>query len=98
METGYFCEYLCLGLLWVVFLRLKHGHSSLSHNTSFLLNLGSMPFVSLLNRSVAGMGSPGLTSVDLICNKAMYMSVLVSKHLFMVLLTNFIHDSACPLL
>ena len=33
--------------------------SSLFHNTGCLLNLGSMPLVSLLNRSVAGLGKTG---------------------------------------
>ena len=64
--------------------------SSLSHNTSCLLNLGNIPLVSLLNRSIPWLGSPGLIRVDLICNKATYMSAC-----FVVLLTNIMHASTC---
>ena len=38
--------------------------SSLSHMMGHLLNLSSRPLVSLLNRSVTGLGSLGLTAVD----------------------------------
>ena len=43
-----------------------------------LLNIGNRPFASLLNRSMAGFGSPGFIGVDIIFNKDMYMSELVS--------------------
>ena len=54
--------------------------SSLLHNTSCLLNLGSMPLVSLLNKGIARLGNMGLIGSRLICNKAIYVSELVSKH------------------
>ena len=55
---------------------------SLSHAMDGLLNFGSMPFDGLLNRSVARLGNPGLIGVDLICNKDMYISELVSWYFF----------------
>ena len=36
-------------------------------------------------------GSPGLTGVDLICNKDIYTSALVPQHFFIVLFVNLIH-------
>ena len=51
---------------------------SLSPDMGGLLNLGSMPSVGLSNRSVARLGDLGLIGVDLICNKDIYMSALVS--------------------
>ena len=70
---------------------------SLLHNSSGLLCIGSRLPAGLLNRSVARLGKPGIISVDLICNKEIYMSVLVSKHFFMVLFYKH-YASTSPLL
>ena len=43
-----------------------------------VINLGSMPLASLLNRSVARLGNLGLISVDITCNKDVHISALVS--------------------
>ena len=45
-----------------------------------------------------GLGSPGSSRVDLICNKAICMSNLVSIHFLIVCFINFMHSSTCPLL
>ena len=42
------------------------------------LNPGNRPLDDLLNWSVARLHSPWLTGFDLICNKDIYMSALVS--------------------
>ena len=63
-----------------------------------LLSLGSIPLACLLNRSVARIGNLGLLCVDLSCNKDKCMSALVLQEFCMVLLTNFMHTSACLLL
>ena len=55
--------------------------SLLLYNTSCLLILGNMSLVSLLNESVAGLGNLWQIGIDLIGNKTIYMSTLVSKHL-----------------
>ena len=44
-------------------------HSSLPHMMVSPLNLGNRPLISLLNRSVTGVGSPRLIGVDLISKK-----------------------------
>ena len=62
----------------------------LNHVNSFL--------ASLLNRSVTGLGSVRDNCVDIICNKDISMSVLVSQHFFIVLFRNIMHSSACTLL
>ena len=72
--------------------------SSLSHIMDSLLNLGNMVLASLLNRTMARLGNLGFISVDLICNKDICLSVLISWHFFIVIFTNLIHVSACPLL
>ena len=56
--------------------------SSLSYMMGSLLKLGNRSLASLLNRRVAGVGSPGLTGVDPICSKDIYMSPLVSCYFF----------------
>ena len=42
-----------------------------------LPNVGNRPLVSLLNRTVATLGSLEFIGVDLICNKDIHMSALV---------------------
>ena len=49
------------------------------------MNFGNRPLASLLNRSVAELGSLGLMGIVLICDKDTYMSALVSWHIFIVL-------------
>ena len=51
----------------------------LLNNTNCLLNLVSMPLVILLYRTRPGLRSSAQLSADLIWNKAMYMSALVSN-------------------
>ena len=50
----------------------------LLHNMGGLLSLCSMLLVSLFNRSESGLDNLGLISVDLICNKDIYMTAVVS--------------------
>ena len=57
-----------------------------------------MPLIGQLNISVAGLGSPGPNGDDLICNKAICGSDLVSKHFFSVCFISLMHASTCPLL
>ena len=57
-------------------------------NDCVLLIFGIIPLIGLLNSSVAGLGSPYSTGIDLICNKPGFTPVLVSKHFFIVYLTN----------
>ena len=54
--------------------------------------------IGLLNKSVAGLGSPAPIGVDLICHNARFMSTLLSRHLLMVCFTSFMPASTCPLL
>ena len=44
----------------------------LSHKLGGLLNLGNWPLTGDLNRSMPGLGSPGLFGVDLVCSKDTY--------------------------
>ena len=62
-----------------------------------LLKFGHRPLASLLNRSMAGLGSLGHIAFGLICNKDIYLSELVHS-IFIVLFMNLMHASACPLL
>ena len=57
-----------------------------------------MPMIGWSNNIVAGMGSPGLSRVILICNRAICGSPLESKHFLSVHFTTFIHASTCQLL
>ena len=52
-----------------------------------------IPHMSQLNSTAAGFGSPGPGGVDLIFNKARYMSTLVSRHFISVPFNEFY---ACP--
>ena len=61
-----------------------------------LQNFANRSFASLLKSSVEEVGSLQLIVFDLICNKDIYMSALVSYHFD--LLMNVKHASACPLL
>ena len=63
-----------------------------------LLILGNRPLISLSNIMFAGLGSPIPKGVHLVSNRARFISALVSKHFFIVLLMNFIQASALPLL
>ena len=55
--------------------------SSLSNKVVGVLNVGRMPLSGLLNSSVAWLGNLGLIGVDLICNKTIWISILVSRFL-----------------
>ena len=62
-------------------------------------------FMGLLNNIVTGLGSPGPSGVNLICNKAKFTSALLSKlflnsalHLYMLLLVHFFGDGMMKLL
>ena len=63
--------------------------SLFSHNTSCHLNLGSMPLVGLLSRSVGELGNMGPIGVYMIYNKTAYMLLLIPKHFFTVHSANF---------
>ena len=52
----------------------------------------------LSNNNVAGLGKPGLIGVELSCNRARYVSVLVLKHCLSIHFMNLMHASTCPLL
>ena len=65
-------------IVWgCVFINAEWVLSLLLHCMSDLLNLSSMPVDGLLNRSMVGLGNPGLISVDPISNEE-YISALVS--------------------
>ena len=63
-----------------------------------LLNLSSRPVAGLLNRSVAGFDSLEPIDVDLFCNKNIYYVSISFIAFFMILFTNLMNASACPLL
>ena len=63
-----------------------------------LLIIGMIPLIGQLNRSIAGLGSPSPSGVDLICSKAICGSDLISRYLFSVHFISLIHASTCPLL
>ena len=71
----------CLGL----YITIEWLLSSLLHPMGSLLNSGSMPLDSLLNRKITALCNPGLFSVNLICNRDMVFLW-------------FIHASAYPFL
>ena len=62
------------------------------------MGIGMMPLIGQLDSSIAGFGSPGPSGVDLICNKAICGSDVMSKHFMSVCLINLIHTSTSPLL
>ena len=51
-----------------------------------------------MSTNLTRLGKPGLSGVDLICNKFRYMSSLVSKHFLGVHLMSLMHTATCPLL
>ena len=59
---------------------------------------GRMPLIVLLNNSVAGLHKPELMGVDLICNRAGFISLLVSRHFLIVCFMSFMHTFTWPLL
>ena len=88
-----------LNLFWdCLFINAEWTFSLFLHPMGSLLSLSSMPLNGLLKRSVTGLGYLKVICVNCICNKDLHMSALVPYHFFMVLLTNFIEASACPLL
>ena len=52
--------------------------SLLSHIKVGMLNLFNRHLASLLNRSMARLGSPELIGIDLICNEDIYKEAIVS--------------------
>ena len=50
-----------------------------------------VPLMGHLNKSIAALDRPGPRCVDLICNRARFISALVSKHFFNVHFTNLMH-------
>ena len=63
------CYHLFIKAAWLPLL--------LENNIGGPLRFGSMSLVGLLNSSVAGLGNTGMIHIDLIFNKAMYISVLL---------------------
>ena len=57
-----------------------------------------IPLIGQLNNSVAGLGWPNPSGVDLICKKAICGSDVVSKYLLSVDFISLNHASTCPLL
>ena len=62
---------------WGCLFIMQHSYS-LSLIIGSVLNLDSGPLAGLVNRSVAGLHSPGLIGVNVICNKDLYASVFIS--------------------
>ena len=62
-----------------------------------LLSLDCMLLDTLLDKGVAVISSLRLIAVDVICNKDIYVSALVSCH-FHGFFLNGMHASACPVL
>ena len=52
-----------------------------------------MFLIGWFNNNTAGLGKPGPSGVDLICNIATYVSLLVSEHLFSVHSINLMNTS-----
>ena len=50
------------------------------------------------NRSMAGLGSPGPSRFDLICNRATVISLFDSINFFNLSVVNFIHNSTVHIL
>ena len=72
--------------------------SSLSLLISNLLTIGIIPLDRWLNSSVAGLDSlPGPIGFSLICNKATYVSTLLSLHFLIVYFINLKHIPTWPL-
>ena len=72
--------------------------SSLSITIGGLFITGIMLQIGQLNSIIAGLGSPCLSGIILICTRAIFGSILESKHFYSVCFTNFIHVSTCLLL
>ena len=62
------------------------------------LIIGMMPLIEWLNNSFAGLCNPGPCRIDLICDKAICISDLISIHFVIVSFINLMHASTCPLL
>ena len=62
------------------------------------LFFGIMPLTGWLDNNVAGLQRPCLSSVVLICSRAMCMSFLELTHFIIVHFINLMHASTCPLL
>ena len=56
------------------------------------------PLTGQLSSKVEGLGNPVPMGIDLICNKARFTSLLLSRQFLIVYFTNCIHISTCPLL
>ena len=55
-------------------------------------------FIGWLNNSVAELDSSCPSGVDLICNKAICVSVWISMYILSIYFENLMHASTCPLL
>ena len=84
--------------LYCLFTNAVWCSSSLSVLIGGLSIIGIMPLTGQLNNNVAGLGRPQPSDVDLICSRAMCMSLPESKHFFMVHFINLMQASTCPLL
>ena len=67
-------------IIFCLFINALECPSSLFELSGSLVGIGMMPLIEWLKSSVAGLGSPGPSGVDLICNEAILMSDLVSMH------------------
>ena len=62
-----------------------------------LLAFGIRHLIGLLNGSITGLSNPSPIGVDLMYNKAKFMSLFIFMHFIIVYLMNFMHSSTCPL-
>ena len=70
--------------------------SSLSNNIGGLLNFGNGHLEGLLNRSISGLGRPGLISVDLISYKDIYINIYINIYIYIYIsisIITFLHGS-----
>ena len=55
-------------------------HIIIVYTDRYSMHWGKRPYIGLLNSIVAGLGSPASTGVDHICDKARFISWLVSMN------------------
>ena len=63
-----------------------------------MLNYGRFAHTSIVNNTVAGLGSPGSMGVDLIYRRAGLRPLISFNAIFVACIRISIHTSACPLL
>ena len=84
--------------LYCLFTNIVWCSSSLSVLIGGLSIIGIIPLTGQLNSNVVRLRRPCLSGVDLICSRAMCISLPESKHFFMVCFMNLMQASTCLLL